>query len=160
MHRHGTLHALCATGATVGDLVWNDVNQNGVQDAGELGLAGVVVQLVRGGVVVASTTSSSSGQYAFSNVTAGTYTLVFQPPSGYAISPAQQGGSAMLDSDVANSLTGATSPFNVSAGQLKNDIDAGMYRGVPGMLWSCAHLWSEVRLLPPTVSQLVGCKPA
>ena len=31
--------------ATLGDFVWNDINKNGIQDAGEPGLPGVVVEL-------------------------------------------------------------------------------------------------------------------
>jgi len=78
---------------------------------------------------VASTTTSSSGQYSFSNVAPGTYSVVFHAPSGYNFSPAQQGSNPAVDSDVVNAATGETGTFTLVAGQVKNDVDAGL---VPG----------------------------
>ena len=52
--------------ATLGDRVWLDTNANGVQDAGELGLAGVKVELKdNNGVVVQSMTTDANGNYGF-----------------------------------------------------------------------------------------------
>lgn len=33
--------SLTVSGLSIGDLVWNDLNQDGLRDAGELGLSGV-----------------------------------------------------------------------------------------------------------------------
>ncbi|MCY7356496.1 MAG: hypothetical protein LH609_03335, partial [Rudanella sp.] len=54
----------------IGNRVWRDTNNDGVQDAGEPALAGVVVQL-KGPGVPANTTAitNSSGEYYFSNAT-------------------------------------------------------------------------------------------
>src|SRR5687768_8709159 len=54
----------------VGDFVWRDNNANGVQDAGEPGVAGVYVRLMVNGNEWASSSTNASGAYAFS--TAGT----------------------------------------------------------------------------------------
>ena len=63
-------------GATIGDFVWRDLNGDGVQDAGETGIAGVTVELVDGsGNVVATTTTDASGLYLFEDVIPGTYTV-------------------------------------------------------------------------------------
>ncbi|MBW2195701.1 MAG: hypothetical protein JRF37_09080 [Deltaproteobacteria bacterium] len=35
----------CTSPATIGDFVWNDENNDGIQDSGELGLSGVTVEL-------------------------------------------------------------------------------------------------------------------
>lgn len=65
----------------IGNRVWSDTNRNGVQDAGENGIANVSVELyadfdnngVPDGAVLASTTTSAIGTYYFnaSNVTDG-----------------------------------------------------------------------------------------
>ena len=55
--------------------LWNDMNGNGVADAGEPGLGGVTVQLVDGalGTVLASQVTPVSGQYQFASLPAGPY---------------------------------------------------------------------------------------
>ena len=42
---------------TIGDFVWNDANQNGIQDSGEVGINGVNVSLMNGSTVVQTTTT-------------------------------------------------------------------------------------------------------
>ena len=62
--------------ASIGDRVWNDADGDGVQDAGEAGINGVTVELLdSGGNVIATTTTSGNGNYTFSNLAAGTYTV-------------------------------------------------------------------------------------
>ncbi len=56
--------------------MWTDTNGNGVQDSGEAGINGVTVQLVNsGGTVIATTTTAGDGNYTFSNLAAGSYTV-------------------------------------------------------------------------------------
>ena len=65
--------------------------------------------------------------------------MVVRVPSGYSFSPGQQGGNPALDSDVTNSSTGETGTFTMTSGQVRTDIDAGLYQGVcldMGMVWS------------------------
>ncbi len=50
----------------IGNRVWNDANDDGIQDPGEAGIDGVVVELWKGGVKVAETTTANGGQYLFS----------------------------------------------------------------------------------------------
>src|SRR5262249_48499438 len=67
--------------ATIGNFVWEALNGNGVQDAGEPGLVGVPVTL--NGIddalnpVTASTTSGALGAYQFTNLRPGAYTVTF-----------------------------------------------------------------------------------
>lgn len=71
-------------GADIGDRVWNDVNADGVQDAGEAGLAGWTVTLLdEDGNEVASTTTDANGNYLFEHQYPGTYTVVVTPAAGY-----------------------------------------------------------------------------
>jgi hypothetical protein len=51
----------------IGNRVWYDDNRNGIQDAYEPGIDGIVVRLYDGNTLVASTTSSNGGQWYFTN---------------------------------------------------------------------------------------------
>ena len=53
--------------ASLGDKVFLDNNANGIQDAGEAGLAGVTVGLLAAGSVIDTTTTDSNGLYAFNS---------------------------------------------------------------------------------------------
>ncbi|WP_343733224.1 SdrD B-like domain-containing protein [Duganella sp.] len=114
--------------AHLGDFVWEDSNGNGVQDAGETGLAGVTVELKDAdGHVVATTTSDASGAYHF-DVNAGTYTVHVQAPAGYAAAPQGQGGNSAADSDI--DASGNSGAIALTPGDTNNTIDAGLYRPV------------------------------
>ena len=61
----------------VGDFVWLDADADGVQDAGEVGIAGVVVELLNGdGVMFGSATTDADGSYLFEGLMPGEYTVV------------------------------------------------------------------------------------
>ena len=65
----------------LGDFVWEDLNANGIQDAGEPGVPDVPVELFDGaGNPVASTTTDANGEYLFENLLPGDYYVVFTPP--------------------------------------------------------------------------------
>lgn len=61
--------------AEIGNTVWNDHNANGVQDAGEEGIAGVRVKLYNGNDVEDDTTNSQ-GRYKFKDLDSGNYDLI------------------------------------------------------------------------------------
>jgi uncharacterized repeat protein (TIGR01451 family)/fimbrial isopeptide formation D2 family protein len=125
--------------ASIGNYVWLDTNQDGIQDASESGIEGVTVYLYRPGygadgipdtadddLPVASTLTDSNGEYLFEDLTPGEYYLLFVPPAGYAISPMNQGGDDELDSD-ADPLTYQTALTTLSPGENDLTWDAGMY---------------------------------
>jgi hypothetical protein len=60
---------------TISGLKFEDVNGNGIQDTGEPGLAGWVIQLIDAGsgAVISTTTTDAAGNYQFANVAAGTF---------------------------------------------------------------------------------------
>ncbi len=68
----------------VGNRVWNDANQNGIQDAGENGLPGVIIELydVTGLILLGTNTTDVNGNFYFNqtNVTGG-----FQENTNYVI---------------------------------------------------------------------------
>jgi hypothetical protein len=70
------------TDLLLGNRVWHDKNDNGVQDPREGGIGGICVNLLdETGKVLQQTTTDSNGYFAF-NVEAGRYTIEFQKPDG------------------------------------------------------------------------------
>ncbi|MGV8867199.1 MAG: SdrD B-like domain-containing protein [Janthinobacterium svalbardensis] len=112
--------------AHLGDFVWEDKNANGVQDAGEAGIAGVTVQLKNAdGGVVASTTTDANGGYHF-DVNPGTYSVTVVTPNGYTATAANQGGDAAKDSNI--DAAGNMAPVTLAPGETNSSLDAGLYR--------------------------------
>lgn len=68
---------------SISGYVFHDVNNNGVFDAGETGLAGVTVTLSTG----ATTTTAADGSYSFTGLAAGTYTVTSGGLTGYFATP-------------------------------------------------------------------------
>ena len=69
--------------ATIGDRVWDDANGNGT-DEGEPGIANVTVILTdANGVEVARTTTDANGNYHFTGLVPGAYTVSIEVPAGY-----------------------------------------------------------------------------
>lgn len=127
----GLLYCPPAT-AAIGNYVWYDCDQDGIQDSGESGLSGVTVQLMNatGNAVLASTVTNSSGYYAFTGLAAGTYQVHFGTKTNYVLTAANQGLDDSRDSD-ADTVTRLSGPVNLTAGEIDNTVDAGMY-------YSCA----------------------
>ena len=57
----------------LGDFVWHDKNLNGIQESGEPGILGAVVELIQNNTVIATTTTDINGKYLFANLLQGTY---------------------------------------------------------------------------------------
>ena len=112
--------------SSIGDRVWWDQDNDGVQDLGEPGLAGIEVNLYDSTEVdpVATTTSTADG-YSFVNLIAGQYFVEFVVPQDYRFVAKNnpQAGSA-LDSDADS--TGRTSLFTLGISQQRSDIDVGL----------------------------------
>jgi uncharacterized repeat protein (TIGR01451 family) len=111
----------------LGDRVWEDTDGDGIQDAGEPGMGGVVVSLYDGGgVYLDSTGTDSTGNYAFPGVTYGAdYYVQFTPPEGYVLTAQDQGGDDLADSD-ADPLTWRTPVVSLVDGDDPVRWDAGM----------------------------------
>ena len=108
------------------DYVWEDEDNDGLQDPTEDGVEGVTVTLLdEDGVFVESTTTNPDGFYEFTNLTPGTYTVVFSDvPASYTLVNPNQGNDAE-DSD-ANTVTGATLPITLESGENNDTVDAGI----------------------------------
>jgi large repetitive protein len=85
---------------TIGDFVFVDANGNNKQDAGETGLAGVVVELYTstGSTPIKSFTTLADGKYLFTDLASGDFKVKFILPSGKTFVTPNTGTSAE-DSD-------------------------------------------------------------
>ena len=121
--------AICpATQSAVGDLVWNDINKDGIQNIGEAGIEGIKINIYDYNTdkKVASTTTDSNGYYEFNNLMPTEYYIVLDVPKGYAVSPQNQADSDALDSDIDE--VGRTDVFKLQAGKVKTTLDMGIYQ--------------------------------
>ena len=101
----------------LGNMVFFDTDRDGIMDAGETGIANVVVRLYDANTnsVVASETTDANGKYLFTDVEQGPYFIEFVKttlPFGYVFSEADQGSDDALDSD-ADPTDGRTEVFAV-----------------------------------------------
>ena len=87
----------------IGDLVWNDTNRDGIQDAGEPGIDMVRLVLKDDmGMQVAETTTGRNGEYEFTGLCAGTYVVCVDEatlPAGLVPSPCDVGADDTVDND-------------------------------------------------------------
>jgi SdrD B-like domain/Secretion system C-terminal sorting domain len=141
--------------ARLGDRVWYDADQDGVQDAGETNIAGVTVTLYQNGpdglpgtgddVVVATTATDMNGNYLFANLAASAgatteYNVGFSNlPQGYSFTPIWSSNDANATNSDANPASGRTGTINLSAGEIELDVDAGLIAGVPSGLGSIGN---------------------
>lgn len=110
--------------ASLGNFVWDDLNIDGDQDPGELGIGGVSVKLTN--VTTSDTTSTTTdafGKYWFTGLKPGTYKVTFSTPLGYQPTNANIGADDK-DSD-ADFTTGMTGNYILIAGQVDSTVDAG-----------------------------------
>lgn len=132
--------------ASLGDIVWNDNNQNGIQDAGELGVAGVTVTLYEadGTTVISSTTTDALGNYLFTGLDAGGYVVGFSNlPSGFTFTTANQGTDDELDADADALSGGKTGVYALGTGEENLSIDAGIYQN-PLLASLGNYVWNDI----------------
>jgi len=123
--------------ASLGDLVWHDLDGDGIQDENEPGIEGVTVNLYdEDGNLVESMLTDSDGNYLFDNLYPGTYFVEFIDPDGFELTFSEQGGNDALDSDVTNEIIiqdggSTTDLYTLAPGENNLTIDAGYYMCVP-----------------------------
>ncbi|MBK6666234.1 MAG: carboxypeptidase regulatory-like domain-containing protein [Saprospiraceae bacterium] len=114
--------------ASLGNYVWEDKDADGIQEAGEPGIANVVVRLFNSaGTQVAFKVTDNSGYYLFANLVPGTYTVKFDKPTGYESTSKDLGADNTIDSD-ADMVTGITVPVVLNGGEDNLTVDAGFYK--------------------------------
>ena len=126
MGEHVTLDEITAVQtATVGGRAWQDQNADGVMDAQEPALPGVVAALLdETGAIVAKQTVGEDGRYSFNLIRSGRYSLCFTLPDGelFADQSGQEGGSCVAP---AEGGTAATALMTLEGGQKINSLNVG-----------------------------------
>jgi len=116
--------------ASLGDYVWIDSNEDGIQDDNETGIKGVKIYLLdENGDTIAETETNSTGEYIFRGLNPlAVYSVQFDLntlPSGYEVTLHNYGHSEEDDSD-GDPETGITAAINLSAGEYYPHIDLGI----------------------------------
>lgn len=113
--------------AKIGDLVWLDINKNGIKDDTEKGIKDLQIQLIGCNDVSPKliTKTDANGFYQFIQIGSGSYRVMVQVPDTYRVSP-RNVGSFDKDSNL-DPLTNVTECFSITNGQIKFDIDAGLF---------------------------------
>lgn len=110
------------TDSIVGNRVWFDANEDGIQEEWERGAGGVCVNLYdASGNLLQQTTTDSNGYYGF-NVTSGSYFVEFVKPKGMEFTQKNVGDEEQ-DSD-ADQASGRTEAFDGTSSLLH--VDAGL----------------------------------
>ncbi len=114
-------YAFTVVVSSIGDLVWNDVNGDGIKQAAEPGLSNVTVQLRTPGpdgipgtaddVLIASTVTNASGNYGFTNLTPGIYIVDVL--------------NSTLPPNFANTNPPRPKIVNLGVGEARMDVDFG-----------------------------------
>lgn len=120
---------------SIGDLVWEDLDADGVQDHGEPGIGGVAVTLradLDGDgaheTVVGGVSTLPDGSYTFSHLPPGDYRVVASTPSGFApTTPRSHGvalgaGQVVVDADVG--FRAGSAPLGSIGDRVWDDVDA------------------------------------
>ena len=118
----------------IGDVVWDDLNGNGVQDAGEPGIEGATVALTgtdgAGNTVTLTTLTDATGMYMFGDLAPGDYKVTFTQPTGYeptALDDPSANGDDTNDSDADPANMLMTPMVTIESGDTIPDLDAGFY---------------------------------
>jgi uncharacterized repeat protein (TIGR01451 family) len=132
---------------SIGDTVYNDLNGNGTQDAGEPGFAGIVVSLYRdtvaptgqingGDTLVGTVVTDATGHYVFSGLANGNYVVSVPTPSGYnyiaGTRPDSDGATAGIQ--LAATIAGGANVLDRDFG-----FRAATARSVTGTIWNDAN---------------------
>ena len=122
---------------SIGDRVWRDSNSNGIQDAGESGVAGVGVEVISASDSLSrgQTVTDANGNYTLGSLLDGVnYTLTFRAPVGYTFTAQNVGSNRAVDSDA--DAAGRAGPFVLTAGQSDTSHDAGLLGAATGFGWA------------------------
>jgi len=151
--------------ASIGDKVWRDDNNDGVQDTGEPGVAGVLVTLFQNGndqtaattddILVGSTMTDAYGKYLFDNINPTnqtnsttinqtSYSISFTLPVNYTFTtPNSSGDNGINTNSDVNIHTARTNAYNLSGGEFDYSADAGLLFNLPQQTTIGNNVWYD-----------------
>ena len=117
---------------SIGNLVFEDLNNNGIRDAGDPGEPGVTIELLDGSgnpVLDSSgnpitTVTNASGLYEFADLAAGDYRIRSSLPNAHFFTQQNAGGNELIDSDVDSA--GLSDVVTLAAGETNLTLDVGL----------------------------------
>lgn len=121
--------------ANVGSIVWLDENKNGLQDNGESGVEGIVVEAFNeNNQKVRETITATDGSYELDYLMAGMHYIRFTAPEGYSFGP------FVPDQSNGNKVSGlfgagTTNPYILTPGGQDLEVNAGLILGVLPVIW-------------------------
>ncbi len=127
----GDLETLCDPAPIeIGNRVWVDVDNDGIQDANELGLANIAISLYKAGVLVTSTTTDANGLYKFTGLLPNTayeirITLGQAALNSRPLATANAGANDFIDSDMTGAGTGVIALTTGYYGDNNHSYDIG-----------------------------------
>jgi hypothetical protein len=130
---------------TLGNLVWSDLDNDGIRDAGEPGLDGLTVDLLNGATdaLITTTVTAGGGLYSFAGLTPGSFKVrIASPPLGHGLTSGtpvsgdngvdndnnglQPGGINAAITTSAVTLGLFTEPGSSGSGIVENTLDIGL----------------------------------
>lgn len=113
----------------LGNKVWEDLNQDGLQDMDEPGVPGVDVKLYDcDDNFIAQKTTNSSGRYIFKDLIPGSYYVAFSNlPANFDFTTQDVGNKEWRDSDAGTD--GKTACVSLDPGERYRKVDAGLVLG-------------------------------
>ncbi|MBP3931516.1 MAG: hypothetical protein J6D47_18380, partial [Peptostreptococcaceae bacterium] len=104
--------------ASIGSLVWDDINRNGIVDPGEVGVGGVTVSLYDcdGNFTGYSAVTDANGNYLIDNIAPGSYYVIFSNlPTDYEF---------VTTGGLVDSLGRTPGCFTLGEGEYRDNINA------------------------------------
>lgn len=135
------------TDFSLGNFVWSDADNDGLQDPGEPGISGVTLELLdQNDNFLASTTTLADGSYLFSSLAEGTYKVRVAasnfnpggPLQGFAVTTGPQSTGANI---TLNTLLNTTYPAH-------SDLDFGYYQSGLGVIGDYVWLDKDIDGVP------------
>ena len=125
--------------ATIGNLVWEDTDKDGIKDPGETGIAGVPVELYRCNETtpIATVMTDAAGNYSFGNLDPGSYKIKFILPAGSTLSPKYD---PRVDNTSSANPNGMTDCTDLAPGENDPTWDAGI---IPGTVRIGDYVWHD-----------------
>ncbi len=143
--------------AVIGDYVWIDADQNGIQNASEIGFDGMRVELFKDNgdgvsnpaidTFINFTATANGGFYLFPNLPSGDYFIVYYLPANYSTSSPNIGGNDEIDSD---GIISSYNDFDVAISEVTNlsgiefDLtwDLGIYQNGNSSVGN--YIWNDL----------------
>lgn len=148
--------------AAIGGLKFNDLNGNGVRDAGEPGLSGVTIRVTDAAGGVRTINTDATGAFSFTGLAAGTYVVSEVVPAGFVqTAPAAPGTftqTVTAGQTVTNLLFGNRAAVGVVSGTKFNDLNGNGVRdsGEPGLAGVTIRLTDPAGVVRTTTTDASG----